>query len=112
MKNSTSPAIPVAPASELEEQPAPNDNSFAEILSEFEQQHHGHSSGQALEGTVVSITPESVFVDLGRKMDGVLPTEFFREPTGGLSVKTGDKLLVSITGTEDGTYTLSTVKVE
>jgi small subunit ribosomal protein S1 len=112
MKNSTSPATPGAPALELEEQPAPNDNSFAEILSEFEQQHHGHPSGQALEGTVVSITPESVFVDLGRKMDGVLPTEFFREPSGGLSIKLGDKLLVSITGTEDGSYTLSTVKVE
>jgi small subunit ribosomal protein S1 len=112
MKNSTSPATPGAPALELEEQPAPNDNSFAEILSEFEQQHHGHPSGQALEGTVVSVTPESVFVDLGRKMDGVLPTEFFREPSGGLSIKIGDKLLVSITGTEDGSYTLSTVKVE
>ena len=112
MKNSTSPAISGAPALELEEQPAPNDNSFAEILSEFEQQHHGHPSGQALEGTVVSITPESVFVDLGRKMDGVLPTEFFREPAGGLSIKLGDKLLVSITGTEDGSYTLSTVRVE
>jgi len=61
---------------------------------------------------VVSVTPESVFVDLGRKMDGVLPTEFFREPSGGLSIKIGDKLLVSITGTEDGSYTLSTVKVE
>jgi small subunit ribosomal protein S1 len=112
MKNTTSPATPGAPALELEEQLAPNDNSFAEILSEFEQQHHGHPSGQALEGTVVSITSESVFIDLGRKMDGVLPTEFFREPAGGLSIKIGDKLLVSITGTEDGSYTLSTVKVE
>ncbi len=76
MKNLTSPALPGAPALELEEQAAPVDqNSFAEILSEFEQQHHGHPSGQALEGTVVSITPESVFVDVGRKMDGVLPIE-------------------------------------
>jgi small subunit ribosomal protein S1 len=112
MKNSTSPATSGAPALELEEQPAPNDSSFAEILSEFEQQHHGHPSGQALQGTVVSITPESVFVDLGRKMDGVLPTELFREPNGGLSIKIGDKLVVSITGTEEGSYTLSTVKVE
>jgi small subunit ribosomal protein S1 len=113
MKNPTSPAIPGAPALELDDQPVPSDqNSFADILSEFEQKHHGHAPGQALEGTVVSITPESVFVDLGRKMDGVLPTEFFREPSGGLSVKIGDKLLVSITGTDEGSYTLSTVKVE
>ena len=113
MKNLTSPAIQGAPAAELDEQTAPNDqNSFAEILSEFEQQHHGQPPGQALEGRVVSITPESVFVDLGRKMDGVLPTEIFREPAGGLSIKIGDRLLVSITGTDDGSYTLSTVKVE
>ena len=113
MKNPTSPATTGAPAIELDEQPAPSDqNSFAEILSEFEQQHHGHPPGQALEGTVVSISPESVFVDLGRKMDGVLPTELFRDPSGGLSIKIGDRLLVSITGPEDGSYTLSTVKVE
>src|SRR5579864_1644634 len=99
MENSPSPAIQ-------------DESSFADILSEFEQQHHGHASGQALEGTVVSITPESVFVDLGRKMDGVLPTELFRDSTGGLSIKIGDRLLVSITGTDDGSYTLSTVKVE
>ena len=113
MKNLTSPALPGAPALELDEQPAPGDqNSFAEILSEFEHQHHGHPPGQALEGTVVSITPESVFVDVGRKMDGVLPTDIFRAPSGELSIKIGDRLLVSITGADQGSYTLSTVKVE
>ena len=84
MENSSSPAIQ-------------DESSFADILSEFEQQHHGHASGQALEGTVVSITPETIFVDLGRKMDGVLPTELFREPSGQLGIKIGDRLLVSIT---------------
>ena len=47
------------------------DNSFADILSEFEHTHQ--TRGETMEGTVVSVTPESVFVDLGRKMDGVLP---------------------------------------
>lgn len=89
------------------------DSSFADILTEFEQQHHDHPSGQALEGVVVSVTPESVFVDVGRKMDGILPTELFREPSGKLSIKVGDPLIVSITGTDgEGSYVLSTVKVE
>lgn len=92
---------------------APRDNSFAEILSEFEQQHQGPRRGEALPGTVVSITPESVFVDIGRKMDGVLPAELFRGQSGELSVHVGDKLMVSITGNDgEGSYTLSTVKVE
>ena len=85
----------------------PDDNSFADILSEFEQTHHGTRSNEGLEGTVVSISPESIFVDIGRKVDGVLPVELFRD------VKVGDKLRVSITGRDpEGSYTLSTIKVE
>ncbi len=82
---------------------AANDTSFGDILSEFEQSHHGDSG--AVEGTVVSVTADAVFVDIGRKMDGVLP------PDGKL--KAGDKLLVSIRGRDnEGNYTLSTIKVE
>ena len=113
MENPTSPATPGLSASSANETAAPSDhNSFADILSEFEQQHHGPAKGQALEGTVVSITTDSVFVDIGRKLDGVLPVELFRGASGDLSVKIGDKLLVSITGNDGEAYTLSTVKVE
>jgi small subunit ribosomal protein S1 len=57
--------------------PKTRKNSFADILSEFEQTsaRPPSNSTKALEGTVVSISPESVFVDIGRKMDGVLPVE-------------------------------------
>ena len=40
------------------------------------------AAAKALEGTVVSISPESVFVDIGRKLDGVLPVEQFRDALG------------------------------
>jgi small subunit ribosomal protein S1 len=113
MENLTSPAVAGISASSFDEPATPSsDHTFAEILSEFEQQHHGRPPGQALEGTVVSITPESVFVDIGRKLDGVLPIELFRAANGELSVKIGDKLLVSITGNDGQTYILSTVRVE
>jgi small subunit ribosomal protein S1 len=112
MENLTSPAIPGVPPSSLEDSGAPSDqNSFAEILSEFEQQHHGRGSG--LEGTVVSINAESVFIDIGRKLDGVLPIEKFRDGAGELTIHVGDRMLVNITGTDgEGAYTLSTIKVE
>lgn len=114
MENLTSPAPSAAPAAASPDQAAPSgENSFAEILSEFEQQHHGPARGQATQGTVVSITPDSVFVDIGRKIDGILPTQLFRDEAGALSIKVGDKLIVSITGSDgEGSYTLSTVKVE
>jgi small subunit ribosomal protein S1 len=112
MEHRFSPAIPASSAVS-EDAPRPfEENSFADILSEFEQQH-GRSSNEALEGTVVSISPESVFVDIGRKMDGVLPVEVFRDVAGALTVKVGDKLRVTVTGRDaEGSYTLSTTKVE
>ncbi|MBZ5605493.1 MAG: S1 RNA-binding domain-containing protein [Acidobacteriia bacterium] len=81
------------------------DSSFGDILTQFEQAHR--SGGETLEGTVVSVTPEAVFVDLGRKMDGVIT------PDGVHTYKKGDKVLVSIRGRdEEGNYQLSTIKVE
>jgi small subunit ribosomal protein S1 len=119
MENRFAPAIP-ASSVVSEDAPRPSEeNSFADILSEFEQHQHprsSNSSNDSLEGTVVSISPESVFVDIGRKMEGVLPLEVFRDPrdpAGALAVKVGDKLRVTITGRDpEGSYTLSTIKVE
>ena len=93
--------------SNLDDSPevAPVDTSFGDILSEFEQSHQ--AGGQTLEGTVVSVTPDGVFLTIGRKMDGVLPPDPTRQ------FQPGEKLLVSIRGRdEQGNYLLSTVKVE
>jgi small subunit ribosomal protein S1 len=111
MENPTSPAIPESLAASLDAPPV--DNSFGDILSEFEQSHHGGRNNEGLEGTVVSISPESVFVDIGRKVDGVVPVEQFRDAAGALTIRVGDKMRVSITGRDEGgCYTLSTIKVE
>ena len=81
------------------------DTSFGDILTQFEQGHR--TGGETLEGTVVTVTPEAVFVDLGRKMDGVIT------PDAAHTYKKGDKVLVSIRGRdEEGNYLLSTIKVE
>ena len=103
-----------SPAPLIEDQGAPSEgSSFAEILSQFERSHHGNGRGEALRGTVVSITSEAVFVDIGRKMDGLIPVEQFRQPSGELSIRVGDNVLVTITGHDnEGSYTLSTIKVE
>jgi small subunit ribosomal protein S1 len=96
-----------------EGQSAPaDDNSFGDILQQFEQEHHANGR-EAIQGIVVSITPETVFVDIGRKMDGTLPVEKVRTPQGELLVRVGDKMIVTVTGREeDGSYSLSTVRVE
>src|SRR5579863_4456662 len=89
-----------------------SEESFGDILSQFEQSHHGNG-GQAIQGTVVSISPEAVFVDIGRKMDGVIPVEQFRQENGELGIHVGDNVLVTVTGRDqEGSYTLSTIRVE
>ncbi len=88
------------------------DASFESILSQFEREHNA-AVGQTVRGTVVSVTPETVFVDIGRKMDGVLPLDRIPRAEGIPEIRPGDTILVNITGRdEEGTYQLSTVRVE
>jgi len=104
---------PSFPAS-AEGQAAPaEDTSFASILSRFEHEHGHNGHDKAIEGRVVSITAEHVFVDIGRKMEGVLPIAQFRDGDGALTVKRSDALLVNVTGRDsEGNYLLSTIRVE
>jgi small subunit ribosomal protein S1 len=86
------------------------DESFGELLSQFEQSHSrkpGDGSRQ-IEGTVIAVATESVFLDIGFKSEGILPISTFQ---AGEEVKPGDKLVVSVKGRDpDGYYELSRFK--
>ena len=85
---------------------------FADILSQFEKSHsHKPASGvKQIEGTVVSLSVDQVFLDIGYKTEGVLPRSAF--PNNAESVKPGDKVLVSVKGrNEEGYYDLTRFKV-
>jgi small subunit ribosomal protein S1 len=87
--------------------------SFGDILSQYEQSHsHRIEEGKrGLEGTVVSVTAESVFLDIGYKTEGIIPLADFQ--SAGETVKAGDKIPVSIKGRDpEGYYELSRTKVE
>jgi small subunit ribosomal protein S1 len=87
------------------------DSSFADVLSEFES-HRARPPAGALEGIVLSIGDQSVFVDIGRKNEGILPAEQVRDRSGNVKVKPGDALAVTVTGRDqDGYYLLTTAKV-
>jgi small subunit ribosomal protein S1 len=86
--------------------------SFADALRDFERSHsHRDESGRKqLEGKVVSVSADQVFLDVGYKMEGVLPRSSFENNAEG--VKPGDAFPVSITGrNEEGYYQLSRFKV-
>lgn len=97
---------------EPQEPAAYEDASFASILSAFEQEHE-HAAGAAIEGTVVAVSPETVYVDLGRKTEGLLPVANLPAGVSAAELKVGSPITVSISGRDnDGNYLLSTVKVE
>src|ERR1700692_4521554 len=89
-------------------------SSFGDILSQFERAHapaaEHDSTGR--EGTVIAVSGDSVFVDVGLKIEGILPASELRDKSGNLEVHAGDKLRVGITGRDaEGYYTLSKLKV-
>ncbi len=86
------------------------EESFADMLSQYEQSHkRGAADGsRQVEATVISVSPESVFFDIGYKTEGVLPLSTF----GETHPKPGDKLPVTVKGrNEEGYYELSRFKV-
>ncbi len=105
-------ALGASPSAESLADETPVDNSFADILSQFEKEH-ATKRGETLQGVIVSMDAESVFVGIGRKNDGLLPIASVKDDKGEVLVKVGDKLIVTITGRDqEGNYQLSTMKVE
>jgi small subunit ribosomal protein S1 len=86
--------------------------SFGLLLSQFEKTHADRSKTEAAqkEGIVVSISSDSVFLDIGFKVEGVLSRGAFENNAEGVTV--GDRFPVSVKGrNEEGYYVLSRLKI-
>ena len=86
--------------------------SFGSLLSQFEKTHGGQSKTEASqkEGIVISISSDSVFLDIGFKIEGVLSRGEFENNAQGVTV--GDRFPVSVKGrNEEGYYALSRLKI-
>ncbi len=100
---------PAPAAPPIVEEPA---EDFGELLKAFEKSHsHKGEPGQKqLQGTVISLSADQVFLDIGYKTEGVLPRSAFDDNAEG--VKVGDSFPVSVTGrNEEHYYELSRFKV-
>ncbi|HSK44502.1 MAG TPA: S1 RNA-binding domain-containing protein [Candidatus Binatia bacterium] len=90
---------------------ADSTESFQDILSQFEQSHShkGEEGSRRIEATVVTLTADSVLLDIGFKTEGILPLTALRP---GETVKPGDKLLVSVKGRDpEGYYQVALGKI-
>lgn len=89
----------------------PNE-SFEDILSQYEKSHSRkkEEGGRQIEATVIAVSSESVFFDIGFKTEGIMPLAVFQ--SAGETVKLGDKIPVSVKGRDpEGYYELSQQKI-
>jgi small subunit ribosomal protein S1 len=86
--------------------------SFGEMLAQFEHSHSHKVEGGArqLEGVVVSVDAESVYLDIGFKAEGILSRSAFENNAEGIA--SGEKFPVSVKGRNlEGYYELSRLRV-
>ena len=109
---------PVITKPEPEPEPEPESTaesaeSFGDILAQYQQSRAPRSreGGEGREGTVIAVSGDAVLVDIGSKVEGILPLAAVQR--AGEAVKAGDKVVVTVTGRdpESGYYRLSRGKV-
>jgi small subunit ribosomal protein S1 len=101
---------PVSPEDEIT--PDSPTESFSDMLAEFEHSHTHKAEGAAnqMQGTVVSLDAESVYLDIGFKTEGVLLRTAF--PNNADAITPGQTFSVSLKGRNpEGYYELSILRV-
>jgi len=109
--------VALTPAAKLEARPTPAPEppeNFADVLAQFERSHPRRPQQEGgpaqIEGNVISLTADLVFLDIGYKIEGVLPRSAF--DNNAANVAPGQTYRVSITGrNEEGYYQLSRIRV-
>ncbi len=84
---------------------------FEALLSQFEREHQGGVQrdpqvGDKVRGTVVSIGPSHLIVDLGAKSEGVIAIDELSGTDGRLPVGVGDPVEAVVTGKDERSGTL------
>ena len=104
-------ADPAETSLQAESQPE-SAESFGDIFSQYEKSHSRKKdpTTQSREGTVITVTADSIVLDIGFKTEGVLPLSAF---PADKPPKPGDKLQVTVKGRDlEGYYELTRGKVE
>jgi len=92
-------------AEEAESEKAPEHEESSEFAKAFEKTMTRIHNGQVINGTVISIVDGEVFVNIGYKSDGVIPTgEFSSDPDEKPDelFKEGDEIEVEVMRVNDG----------
>jgi len=86
--------------------------SFGDLLAQYQEDHsRKREGGEGREGTVIAVSGDAVLIDIGLKVEGILPLAAVQN--SGEAIKAGDPVVVTITGRDpdSGYYRLSRGKV-
>jgi small subunit ribosomal protein S1 len=88
-----------------------NSENFEELLAQFDESQSSRKQtepgvGDRLQGTIVSIGKEHVYIDLGFKSDGVMDIDVLKNEAGELTAKVGDKVEAAVTSKDKETGAL------
>ena len=100
------------PLHDVESPAEESTESFSDLLAEFEHSHthKAEGDGKQLEGSVVSLDAESVYLDIGYKTEGILPRAAFANDAEG--IEPGRTFAVSVKGRNvERYYELSLLRV-
>ncbi len=82
--------------------------SFAALLDASEAPQTWLSPGQKINGTVISVQPDYVYIDLGGKREGLIKAEEFVNGSGEISVAEGDEIEVYFVANRDSNMMFTT----
>lgn len=71
--------------------PPPEEEDYEHLIEDYSHLAPP-SEGEVLQGHVVKVTPTEAIVDVGLKLEGVVPIEQLRQPDGSIAVKAGDTI--------------------
>jgi small subunit ribosomal protein S1 len=105
-----------AEGEELEDAPwaapeAPAEESFAELLAKSYTEQVDLKPGQKIKATVQSVTADWVFLNAGRKGEGVVDKKEFVDAEGAVSIQEGDTVTAFfVSSSDDGLVFTTKVK--
>ena len=88
--------------------------SFAEIfeaIPKFKKERK-FAAGESVSGRVVKITKDTIFIDLGRKSEGIAEVKELQDEEGNLTVKEGDRVEMRVSSTREGIHLTKGIKVQ
>lgn len=90
-----------------EEKNSETQENFADLLAQQDMSSRKLGPGQKVEGTVIDITGDSIFVNVGLKEDGVMDLKEALDSEGKPAVKVNDKIEAWVTSIDSGGIRLS-----